>query len=103
MLGSEPHVVPCRASGRNPRFFSDPRPRRGRHVLAPRNPSDPATLPTPEASQTPSFARERRPPQGQRPARQGAGGGGAGRRRLFDAKQTARSLQIARAELFVLR
>ena len=27
-------------------FFSDPRPRRGRHVLAPRDPSDPATLPT---------------------------------------------------------
>ena len=27
-------------------FFSDPRPRRGRHVLAPSDPSDPATLPT---------------------------------------------------------
>ena len=26
-------------------FFSNPRPRRGRHVLAPRDPSDPATLP----------------------------------------------------------
>ena len=27
-------------------FFSDPRPGRGRHVLAHRDPSDPATLPT---------------------------------------------------------
>ena len=27
-------------------FSSDPRPRRGRHGLAPRDPSDPATLPT---------------------------------------------------------
>ena len=27
-------------------FFSDTRPRRGRHVLAPRDRSDPATLPT---------------------------------------------------------
>ena len=27
-------------------YFSGPRPRRGRHVLAPRDPSDPATLPT---------------------------------------------------------
>ena len=28
-------------------FLSDPRPRRGRRVLAPRDPSDPATRPTP--------------------------------------------------------
>ena len=27
-------------------IFSGPRPRRGRHVLAPRDPSDPATMPT---------------------------------------------------------
>ena len=27
-------------------FCSDPRPRRGRHILAPRDPGDPATLPT---------------------------------------------------------
>ena len=27
-------------------FCSDPRPRQGRHILAPRDPGDPATLPT---------------------------------------------------------
>ena len=27
-------------------FFSDPQTRRGRHVLAPRDPTDPASLPT---------------------------------------------------------
>ena len=32
--------------GRPRHFFIDQRPRRGRHILAPRDPSDPATVPT---------------------------------------------------------
>ena len=41
--------------------YGDPQPRPGRHVLAPRDPSDPATLPT-LAKPTESFARAPPPP-----------------------------------------
>ena len=40
-------------------FFGDPRPRRGRHLLAPRDPSDPATLPTLPAGISPAGHRRR--------------------------------------------
>ena len=73
-------------SDKRPRaFFAAPRPRRGRYFLPPRDPSDPATLPTLQAARRSAAAVPRcrppqravsDPPEGPVRATEGDGGGG---------------------------